>query len=152
MLSLDSPRMFKYLTPNMTQVHVHNIWRDNFTGYYISVIFFIVSSLFCTVCEGSLFPQVDIEGKAFVERGAVSDKHCQMLCSVHPQCTYFSYVRYCEPAIISSDYIYNKYLLFFSTINHYLLVPVTTPAKWLISFHLNIIFFLTLKKKKTKNI
>lgn len=103
MLSLDSPRMFKYLTSHRTQVHVHNIWRNNFTGYYISVIFFMVSSLFCTVCEGSLFPQVNIEGKTFQEVAAVSDKHCQALCSVHPRCTYFSFVRYSEPAKISSD-------------------------------------------------
>lgn len=54
---------------------------------------FIVSSLFCAVCKGNLFPEVNIEGNNFEEVAAVSDKHCQMMCTVHPRCTYFSFDR-----------------------------------------------------------
>uniref|UniRef100_A0A674P8I9 Coagulation factor XI-like n=1 Tax=Takifugu rubripes TaxID=31033 RepID=A0A674P8I9_TAKRU len=46
---------------------------------------------FAEECERSLFPQVDIAGKNFEEVAAVSDKHCQVLCSAHPRCTYFSF-------------------------------------------------------------
>ena len=53
----------------------------------------IVPSLFCTVCKGKLFPNIDIEGGSFEEVAAVSDKHCQLLCTAHPRCTYFSFAR-----------------------------------------------------------
>ncbi|CAF99456.1 unnamed protein product [Tetraodon nigroviridis] len=46
---------------------------------------------FDTACEGKLFPNIDIEGNHFEEVAAVSDEHCQMLCTAHPRCTLFSF-------------------------------------------------------------
>uniref|UniRef100_A0A3B5KQW4 Apple domain-containing protein n=1 Tax=Xiphophorus couchianus TaxID=32473 RepID=A0A3B5KQW4_9TELE len=46
---------------------------------------------FATVCRSHLFSNTDLRGNDFLESQAVSPEHCQFLCSVHPQCTYFSF-------------------------------------------------------------
>ncbi|XP_075931445.1 plasma kallikrein-like [Anarhichas minor] len=43
-------------------------------------------------CEGKLFPSTDIPGNDVVVLPAASPEHCQTLCSVHPVCTFFSFV------------------------------------------------------------
>ncbi|XP_012706818.2 plasma kallikrein [Fundulus heteroclitus] len=48
---------------------------------------------FDTVCQSQLFSDTDFRGSDFLELKAVSAEHCQFLCSVHPQCTYFSFSR-----------------------------------------------------------
>uniref|UniRef100_A0A3Q2D1Q1 Coagulation factor XI-like n=1 Tax=Cyprinodon variegatus TaxID=28743 RepID=A0A3Q2D1Q1_CYPVA len=50
-----------------------------------------LSQQFDTVCQSQLFSDTDFRGSDFMELKAVSPEHCQFLCSVHPQCTYFSF-------------------------------------------------------------
>ena len=50
-------------------------------------------SVFYTACKGGLFPNTDIPGHDVEVLPAVSPEHCQALCSAHPRCTYFSYIR-----------------------------------------------------------
>ncbi|KAM3597120.1 uncharacterized protein V6R79_026379 [Siganus canaliculatus] len=46
-----------------------------------------------TACQSKLFLNTDIPGSDFTVLPAASAEHCQSLCSAHPQCTYFSFVR-----------------------------------------------------------
>ncbi|XP_043994632.1 coagulation factor XI-like isoform X2 [Gambusia affinis] len=50
-----------------------------------------LTQYFATVCRSHLFSNTDFRGNDFLESEAVSPEHCQFLCSVHPQCTYFSF-------------------------------------------------------------
>uniref|UniRef100_A0A671U235 Apple domain-containing protein n=1 Tax=Sparus aurata TaxID=8175 RepID=A0A671U235_SPAAU len=45
------------------------------------------------VCQGKLFPRTDIPGGDIMMLPAASPQHCQALCSAHPLCTFFSFVR-----------------------------------------------------------
>ncbi|XP_030596342.1 coagulation factor XI-like [Archocentrus centrarchus] len=45
-------------------------------------------------CQRKLFPSTDIPGNDFLSLPAVSPEHCQILCSAHPRCTYFTHNRY----------------------------------------------------------
>uniref|UniRef100_A0A1A8HP15 Apple domain-containing protein n=1 Tax=Nothobranchius kuhntae TaxID=321403 RepID=A0A1A8HP15_NOTKU len=44
-------------------------------------------------CEGKLFQSTNIPGSDLLSLQAASSEHCQVLCSAHPQCSYFSFVR-----------------------------------------------------------
>ncbi|XP_017276580.1 coagulation factor XI [Kryptolebias marmoratus] len=50
-----------------------------------------ISDQFDTACQSSLFLNTDIPGSDLLSLKAVSAEHCQVLCSAHPQCTYFSF-------------------------------------------------------------
>ncbi|XP_013883510.1 coagulation factor XI [Austrofundulus limnaeus] len=52
----------------------------------------IIPELFYIACQSSLLPNTDIPGSDLIKLKAVSPEHCQVLCSAHPQCTYFSFV------------------------------------------------------------
>uniref|UniRef100_A0A671U051 Apple domain-containing protein n=1 Tax=Sparus aurata TaxID=8175 RepID=A0A671U051_SPAAU len=49
---------------------------------------------FATACEGKLFPHTNIPRFDIDVLPAVSPEHCQTFCSVHPLCTYFSYISH----------------------------------------------------------
>ncbi|XP_054911862.1 plasma kallikrein-like [Poeciliopsis prolifica] len=42
-------------------------------------------------CQRTLFPNTDFSGYDVDVQQAASPEHCQVLCSAHPQCTYFSF-------------------------------------------------------------
>ncbi|XP_043994628.1 coagulation factor XI-like [Gambusia affinis] len=44
-----------------------------------------------TPCENQFFANTDIPGSDLEQENSVSVEHCQVLCSAHPKCTYFSY-------------------------------------------------------------
>lgn len=48
---------------------------------------------FDKVCQRKLFPHTDIPGNDIQSLPAVSPEHCQILCSAHPRCTYFTHNR-----------------------------------------------------------
>uniref|UniRef100_A0A3Q2U5Q0 Coagulation factor XI-like n=1 Tax=Fundulus heteroclitus TaxID=8078 RepID=A0A3Q2U5Q0_FUNHE len=45
-----------------------------------------------TECKGTLFPNVNLPGHDIEVLAAASPEQCQVLCSDHPLCTYFTYV------------------------------------------------------------
>ncbi|XP_014905718.1 coagulation factor XI-like [Poecilia latipinna] len=45
-----------------------------------------------TACQSTLFPNINFPGYDFEVHQAGSPELCQVLCSAHPQCTYFSFV------------------------------------------------------------
>lgn len=47
--------------------------------------------LFFTACQNTFFANTDIPGNDLERVKAVSVEHCQVMCSAHPQCTYFSF-------------------------------------------------------------
>ncbi|XP_061596985.1 coagulation factor XI-like [Cololabis saira] len=49
---------------------------------------------FDTACESTFFPNTDLPGSDLQVLKAVSAEHCQILCSAHPQCTYFSFTNF----------------------------------------------------------
>uniref|UniRef100_A0A671U220 Apple domain-containing protein n=1 Tax=Sparus aurata TaxID=8175 RepID=A0A671U220_SPAAU len=49
---------------------------------------------FIDSCEGKLFPHTNIPRFDIDVLPAVSPEHCQTFCSVHPLCTYFSYISH----------------------------------------------------------
>ncbi|XP_070702993.1 coagulation factor XI-like [Pempheris klunzingeri] len=51
-----------------------------------------MTETFDTACQGILFQNTDIPRNDIQKVLAVSAEHCQILCSAHPQCTYFSFV------------------------------------------------------------
>ncbi|KAM6899461.1 coagulation factor XI-like [Xenentodon cancila] len=53
-----------------------------------------ITPQFDTACESTLFPNTDIPGSDLEMLKAVSVEHCQILCSAHPQCTYFSFINF----------------------------------------------------------
>lgn len=55
--------------------------------------FLIVLPVCCTACQGNMFSSTDIPGNNLQILLAASPEHCHTLCSAHPLCTYFSYVR-----------------------------------------------------------
>ncbi|XP_054911987.1 plasma kallikrein-like [Poeciliopsis prolifica] len=44
-----------------------------------------------TPCQNQFFANTDIPGSDFHQEKSVSVEHCQVLCSAHPQCTFFSF-------------------------------------------------------------
>uniref|UniRef100_A0AAZ1XJW6 Apple domain-containing protein n=1 Tax=Oreochromis aureus TaxID=47969 RepID=A0AAZ1XJW6_OREAU len=44
-------------------------------------------------CQRKLFPNTGIAGRDIESLPAASPEHCQILCSTHPRCTYFTYNR-----------------------------------------------------------
>uniref|UniRef100_A0A8C6TMN8 Apple domain-containing protein n=1 Tax=Neogobius melanostomus TaxID=47308 RepID=A0A8C6TMN8_9GOBI len=50
-----------------------------------------ISTIQLKECLHTYFPGVDIAGSDFLNMPAASPEHCQLLCSVHPSCTYFSF-------------------------------------------------------------
>uniref|UniRef100_A0A3Q4I627 Coagulation factor XI-like n=1 Tax=Neolamprologus brichardi TaxID=32507 RepID=A0A3Q4I627_NEOBR len=48
---------------------------------------------FDKACQRKLFPNTDIPGRDIKSLPAASPEHCQILCSTHPRCTYFTYNR-----------------------------------------------------------
>ncbi|XP_037549560.1 coagulation factor XI [Nematolebias whitei] len=47
---------------------------------------------FDAACQSKFLLNTDIPGSDLLSLKAVSAQHCQVLCSAHPQCTYFSFV------------------------------------------------------------
>lgn len=53
-----------------------------------------IFKLFFTGCQKTFFVNMDIPGNDLELVKAASVEHCQVMCSAHPQCTYFSFQRY----------------------------------------------------------
>uniref|UniRef100_A0A3B3ZP80 Apple domain-containing protein n=1 Tax=Periophthalmus magnuspinnatus TaxID=409849 RepID=A0A3B3ZP80_9GOBI len=53
----------------------------------------LLSSLFFKECQNKYFPNTNIPGSDFLSLPAASPAHCQVLCSAHPSCAYFSFER-----------------------------------------------------------
>uniref|UniRef100_A0A3B3ZP74 Apple domain-containing protein n=1 Tax=Periophthalmus magnuspinnatus TaxID=409849 RepID=A0A3B3ZP74_9GOBI len=51
----------------------------------------LLSSLFFKECQNKYFPNTNIPGSDFLSLPAASPAHCQVLCSAHPSCAYFSF-------------------------------------------------------------
>lgn len=51
-----------------------------------------IAQQFDTACEKKLFPGIDIPGSDLQMVKAASPEHCQVLCSAHPGCTFFSFL------------------------------------------------------------
>uniref|UniRef100_A0A3B5KR76 Apple domain-containing protein n=1 Tax=Xiphophorus couchianus TaxID=32473 RepID=A0A3B5KR76_9TELE len=45
----------------------------------------------CKTCQNQFFANTNIPGSDLEQEQSVSVEHCQVLCSAHPKCTYFSY-------------------------------------------------------------
>lgn len=88
---LDSLSIYKWVN-NRTQVKKsHNIRKNT---PQVAVHPFLLYYLCFTQCvKGKLFPRTDIPGGDIMMLPAASPQHCQALCSAHPLCTFFSFVR-----------------------------------------------------------
>ncbi|XP_008285822.1 coagulation factor XI-like [Stegastes partitus] len=53
----------------------------------------MTTQIYDAVCQSKLFPDTDIAGQNVLVERAASPEQCQALCSAHPTCTYFTFVR-----------------------------------------------------------